>query len=171
MLRVQLQPLSTAVGQVVVCEVDGPGSAPHTHVYVAVVTRPEPHYGGSPLAMILTIHHPNEAPGWLREDPPPGVTWLRDPPDPTVANVYARPSFRVPGVPQDRPAVQVGRQLVGEGLLGRHSTSRSVRGSQWAEAVGGRVPPVEDEAVAAGFDSWAERELDRLERQSWWHDL
>ncbi|MFF2997834.1 hypothetical protein ACFVTC_25285 [Streptomyces sp. NPDC057950] len=171
MLRVRLQPLITTVGRVVVCEVDGPDSAPHTRVYVAVVTEPEPHYGGGRLAMILTIHHPDEAPGWLRENPPPGVTWLRDPPVPTVANVYARPAFRVPGVPQDRPAVRVGRQLVGEGLLVRHSTSRSARGSQWAEAVGGKIPPVEDDAVSSGFDSWAERELDRLERQSWWHHL
>ncbi|MFD8417936.1 hypothetical protein [Streptomyces sp. NPDC059466] len=163
--------MTTAVGQVVVCEVEGPNSAPHTHVYVAVVTKPEPCYAGERLAMILTIHHPDEAPAWLREDPPPGVTWLRSPPDPTVANVYARPSFRVPGDPQDRPAVQVGRQLVEEGLLVRHSTSRSVRGSQWAEAVGGKIPPVEDDAVGSEFGAWAERELDRLERQSWWHDL
>jgi hypothetical protein len=111
------------------------------------------------------------APEALREDSPPSATWLRDPLKPTVADVYARPSFRVRGAPQDRPAVQVGRQLVQEGLLLWHSTARSKHGSAWAEAVGGDIPPLEEDVPGASFGAWAERELDRLEHQSWWHHL
>ncbi|WP_406733582.1 hypothetical protein [Streptomyces sp. NBC_01794] len=176
MLQAQLEPLATAVGQVVVCEIDIPewgahGPDRYTHAYVAVVTRPAPRYEGARLAMILKIRNPRMAPEALREDPPPSATWLRDPLKPTVADVYARPSFRVRGAPQDRPAVQVGRQLVQEGLLLRHSTARSKHGSAWAEAVGGDIPPLEEDVTSAGFGAWAERELDRLEQQSWWHHL
>ena len=107
----------------------------------------------------------------LREDPPPSATWLRTPLKPTVADVYARPSFRMPDAPQGRPAVQIGRQLVQEGLLLRHSTARSKKGSAWAEAVGGDIPPVEEDVTSKSFGVWAERELDRLEQQPWWKHL
>ncbi|QFZ77768.1 hypothetical protein GFH48_34700 [Streptomyces fagopyri] len=171
MLRGQLPPLTTVVGQVVVCEVDMPAFPPHTHVYVAVVTRPEPHYAGARLAMIVTVNDPREAPPEMRENPLPDAVWLRDPPEPTVTNIYARPAFRMRDVPARRPAVQVGRQLRLEALLLRHSAFRSADGSGWAEAVGGTIPSLEEETAGSGFSSWAERELDRMERQSWWHHL
>ncbi|MGV9703611.1 hypothetical protein [Streptomyces sp. NPDC003483] len=171
MLRGQLPPLTTVVGRVVVCEVDLRAFPPHTHVYVAVVTEPEPHYGGGRLAMIVTVNDPREAPRELRENPLPDAVWLRDPPEPTVTNLYARPAFRRKDIPARRPAVQVGRQLRERDLLLRHSTMRSADGDRWAEAVGGTVPSLEEETVGSGFGSWAERELDRMERQSWWHHL
>ncbi|MEU7335266.1 MULTISPECIES: hypothetical protein [unclassified Streptomyces] len=171
MLRGQLPPLTTVVGRVVVCEVDLRAFPPHTHVYVAVVTEPEPHYGGGRLAMIVTVNDPREAPRELRENPLPDAVWLRDPPEPTVTNLYARPAFRRRDIPARRPAVQVGRQLRERELLLRHSTIRSADGDGWAEAVGGTIPSLEEETVGSGFGSWAERELDRLERQSWWHHL
>ncbi|NJP75272.1 hypothetical protein [Streptomyces sp. C1-2] len=176
MLQAQLAPLATAVGQVIVCEIDIPewgatGPDRYTHAYVAVITRPTPLYEGARLGMIVKVHDPRKAPAALREDPPPSATWLRAPLKPTVADAYARPSFRVRDAPQGRPAVQVGRQLVQEGLLLRHSTARSKSGSAWAEAVGGDIPPLEEDVTSNSFGPWAERELDRLEHQPWWQNL
>ena len=176
MLRGQLPPLQSVVGKVVVCEVDLPewdacGPNRYTHVYVAVVTQPEPWYDGDRLAMIVKILNPREAPQTLRDDPPASKTWLRPPPDPTVADVYARNAFRVHAKEENRPAVQVGRQLVSEGLLVRHSTSRSSQGTRWAEAVGGTIPPLEEEVVDSGFAEAAERALTTLGQQQWWQRL
>ncbi|EGG48610.1 hypothetical protein SGM_1187 [Streptomyces griseoaurantiacus M045] len=53
----------------------------------------------------------------------------------------------------------------------RHSTARSKNGSAWAEAVGGDIPPLEEDVTSNSFGPWAERELDRLEHQPWWQNL
>ncbi|MFE9813222.1 hypothetical protein [Streptomyces sp. NPDC005548] len=176
MLRGQLPPLKTIVGTVVVCDVDVPewgasGPDRYTHVYVAVVTEPNARFLGQNLAMLVKINDPREAPDVLREDPDPRWDWLRSPWKPTLEDVYARENFRVRAAPADRPAVQVGRQLVATGLLGRHSTRRSEKGSEWAEAVGGEIPQLVDRDTGTQLAGNAERVLVALERELWWRRL
>lgn len=119
------------------------GAATEVVGYVSAVDDPHRRYEGARLAMCVTVHD-STYDLWkakrLREAPNPIPEGKWDGEAIVIDNLYAVNAFRGSALGTPSPPVEAGVFLREHGYFTKHSSTRSVGGEKWAEAVGGEAP-------------------------------
>jgi hypothetical protein len=161
--------LHTAIGRITVCETENP--YPDTNkwqrAYVALACQPTDRYPGPEVAMIVTVVDGTRIPIDFHER----FEGKLDPNKRTIDNVFRHRLFRATDAPE-KPAVTVGKFLLGRGFFNSHSNSRTLKGSEWALLVGGLIPPNSDPIPSSSaITRNSELALQKLQDNDWWHAL